>query len=243
MSRFFVPSEAVSGNSIIVTGKEAHHILDVMRLKMFDTVVTFDGTGKEYVGVINDISRNSLTIGITEIRTSSEKEISSITLLQALPKKEKMDYIVQKSTELGVHSIVPVLTERTIPVWDEAKMRAQAARWKKIATEAAKQCGRVDIPEISPISKFTDAIKDFPGFDMRLIAVLSDEAVPLKNAIGGLVSGKVVLAIGPEGDFTADETAAAKKYSFKPISLGRRVLKSDTAGLALLSILNYELSN
>ena len=242
MSRFFIPPEAVKGNKIVISGREAHHILDVMRLQASDNVVTFDGTGKEYAGVIKEISRNSLTVEIAETRISSEKITSEITLLQALPKKEKMDYIVEKSTELGVHSILPVVTARTIPDWDEAKKRAQAERWRKIATEAAKQCGRVDIPAISPIAAFTDAVNEFTHFDMRLIAVLNNETISIKEAMKGFELGKIVIAIGPEGDFTADETKSAQKNGFKAISLGPRVLKSDTAGLALLSILNYELS-
>ncbi len=154
-----------------------------------------------------------------------------------------MDYIVEKSTELGVHAIFPVITERTIPDWDEAKQQAQSQRWRKVAREAAKQCGRLDIPEISAITKFTETIKNFANFDMRLIAILSEETVSLKDAIAGFNSGSVAIAIGPEGDFTADESRAAREAGFKAISLGPRVLKSDTAGLALISILNYELSS
>ena len=230
-------------NSIIISGREAHHILDVMRLEISDSVVTFDGTGKEYVGLIKDISRNSLTVEIIETRTPARMEASEITLLQAMPKREKMDYIIEKSTELGVHSIIPVITQRTIPDWDESKKRLQVERWKKIAKEAAKQCGRLDIPAVSAISGFTDTVKDFADFNMRLIAILSEDVIPIKDALAGFRSGHIVIAIGPEGDFTAEEARAAKASGFKAITLGPRVLKSDTAGLALISILNYELSS
>ena len=259
MSRFFVPPDAVKGKLIIISGKEAHHILDVMRLKIQDKVITFDGTGKEYLGFILEISRNSLTVKVNEVRAHSQKYLSNITLLQALPKKEKMDYIVEKSTELGVSSIVPMITGRTIPDWNEEKMRAQAERWRKIAREAAKQCGRLDIPAVSDVVKFTNAVRDSGDFDastalsidpeqsrrvdMRLIAILSEETMPVRQAISGFKSGRIVIAIGPEGDFTADEASTARESGFKAISLGPRVLKSDTAGLALISILNYELSN
>ena len=242
MSRFFVPPESVKGNSIVISGREAHHIIDVMRLEISDHVVTFDGSGREYVGRIREVSRNSLTVEITEIRTPAKKDACEITLLQAMPKKEKMDYIVEKSTELGVHSIVPVITERTIPDWDEKKKRLQVERWNKIAKEASKQCGRLDIPAVSAISEFTEAVKGFDGFKMRLIAILSEDAVSIKDALAGFKSGNVVIAIGPEGDFTPDEAKIAKDACFKAISLGPRVLKSDTAGLALISILNYEFS-
>ena len=243
MSRFFIPPESIKGNNIIINGREAHHILDVMRLEISDRIVAFDGTGKEYVGLIKNISRNSLTVEITETRTPTRKEVFEITLLQAIPKKEKMDYIIEKSTELGVHSIVPVITQRTIPNWNEPKRLSQVKRWEKIAKEAAKQCGRRDIPAISAISKFADAVKNFADFNMRLIAILSDDALPIKDAMAGFKSGRIAIAIGPEGDFTLEEARAAKACGFKAISLGSRILKSDTAGLALLSILNYELSS
>ncbi len=233
----------MDGNKIIISGREAHHILDVMRLKVSDNVITFDGTGKEYAGVIRDISGNSLTVEIRATRTPAGREAWEVTLLQAMPKKEKMDYIVEKSTELGVHAIAPVVTKRTIPDWDEPKRRSQVERWRKIAKEAAKQCGRLDIPAISAISGFTETIKSFADFDKRLIAILNEEAMPIKDAVTGFRSGKIVIAIGPEGDFTADEARAAEESGFKAISLGPRVLKSDTAGLALLSILSYELSS
>lgn len=243
MSRFFVPPEAVKGSSIVIGGKEAHHILDVMRLKVSDTVVTFDGTGKEYKGVIREVSRNSLTVEIKDVRIPAGGESGRITLLQAMPKKEKMDYIVEKATELGVHAIAPVITARTIPDWSESKKKAQSERWAKIAREAAKQCSRLDIPSISPISDFADSIKAYADFDMKMIAVLNDETVSVKSAMAGFTTGKIAIAIGPEGDFTSEEVSMAKDCGFKPVSLGSRVLKSDTAGLALLAILNYELSN
>ncbi len=243
MSRFFVPPEAVRGSIIVINGKEAHHIIDVMRLKAADRVVTFDGTGKEYSGIIKEVSRNSLTVDIVETRSPLQGMKSEITLIQALPKKDKMDYIVEKTTELGVRFIVPVVTERTIPDWGEAKSLAQAGRWRKIAMEAAKQCGRVDIPVISGILRLKDAVNNFAGFDTRLIAVLNNDTISIREAMKGFGQGKIVVAIGPEGDFTPDETKQAKEKGFKAISLGPRVLKSDTAGLALISILNYELSS
>jgi 16S rRNA (uracil1498-N3)-methyltransferase len=243
MSRFFVPPEAVKGNSITISGKEAHHIIDVMRLKVSDRVVTFDGTGKEYAGIISGISRNLLTVEIAKTRLLSEKMSSKITLLQALTKKEKMDYIVEKATELGVYSMIPVITARTIPDWDKEKRQAQADRWRKIAREAAKQCGRADVPAVSEITNFMDAIKKSGSFNACFIAVLSDSTMPLKQAIAGSLPARIAIAIGPEGDFTADESNAAMENGFKAVNLGPRVLKSDTAGLALLSILDYESSN
>ena len=243
MSRFYVPKECVRGNSIHINGKEAHHITDVMRLKALDKVVTFDGTGKEYIGFIKEVKAKSVTVEIVETKSPSGKESSKVTLIQAIPKRDKMDYIVEKSTELGVYSVIPVVTGRTIPDWDEAKKSAIVERWSKIAREASKQCGRSDIPAISQIRNFSDIASDAAGYDLALIAALDDNAVKLKNTLNPFGGGKVAIAIGPEGDFTPDEIKLAKKSGFKLVNLGSRVLKSDTAGLFVLAILNYELTN
>lgn len=240
MSRFFVPKDAVKGKHILVSGEEAHHILDVMRLKESDKVVTFDGTGREYVGFIKEIKRKDLIIEIVETRTPSNKESSKITLIQAIPKKDKMDYIVEKSTELGVSSVIPVIAARTIPDWDESKRNATVERWRKIALGASKQSGRSDIPDVGKIVDFAQSVQGSDNYDLALIAALSDEAVPLKNVLKDFKGGKVAIAIGPEGDFTPDEIKLAREAGFRLVNLGSRVLKSDTAGLAVLAILNYE---
>lgn len=242
MSRFFVPKESVKGKNILVTGVEAHHILDVMRLKELDKVVTFDGTGREYIGFIKEVKRKDLVIEIVETRTPLSRESSKITLIQAIPKKERMDYIVEKATELGVSTIIPIFTKRTIPDWDDTKRERYVERWRRIAQEASKQSGRSNIPDVGRMLTFPESLKDSDMYDLALIAVLSDETVPLKSILKDFKGGHVAIAIGPEGDFTPDEVNSAKQANFRPVSLGPRVLKSDTAGLAALSILNYEAS-
>ena len=264
MSRFFVPKEFVKADSIYITGKEAHHILDVMRLKVSDEVVVFDGSGREYIGIVKAADRKSLEVQIKSIRESSAGSHPFLTLIQAIPKKDKMDYIVEKATELGVSRIIPVTTKRTIPEWNDAKKASIIERWRNIAKEAAKQCGRTDIPEISSIVTFEELIRHceepkatkqskkeiaspLTGLamtawesDLKLIAVLSDKAVDLKDALKGYKGGKIAIAIGPEGDFTSQEAEDAGSAGFRIISLGPLILKSDTAGLAALSMINYE---
>jgi 16S rRNA (uracil1498-N3)-methyltransferase len=242
MSRFFVSKESVRGNTIEISGDEAHHILDVMRLRKLDKIVAFDGTGREYKGFIKDVKKNSLLVEIVQTRTPAGIEKSRITLLQALPKKDKMDYIIEKSTELGAYSIIPLITERTIPKWNDSKRRSHEDRWKKIATQAAKQCGRTDVPMIGNIVNFSDSLKGASCYDLALIALLSDDTVNFWEALSGFRGGRIAMAIGPEGDFTPQEARLAARAGFKAVSLGPRILKSDTAGLASLAILNYELS-
>jgi 16S rRNA (uracil1498-N3)-methyltransferase len=240
MPRFFVPKEFVKADSIYITGKEAHHILDVMRLKVSDEVVVFDGTGREYVGVVKAADRRSLEVHIKSRREPSSGDGLVLTLIQAIPKKDKMDYIVEKATELGVSGIIPVTTERTIPEWNDAKRVSIVERWRKISMEAAKQCGRSDIPDINSIVSIDEAVDRLKEYDLKLIAVLSDKAIKLKDALKDHSGKKAAIAIGPEGDFTAEETENALTAGFKIVSLGPRVLKSDTAGLAALSIIGYE---
>ena len=242
MSRFFVPKDSVNGSIISVTGEEAHHIADVMRLKVKDKVVTFDGTGKEYIGVIKEAGKKSIVIEVTDTREAPKTQAPRITLIQAIPKREKIEYLIEKATELGVSAIVPVFTERTIPDWDEEKKASRVARWRKIAREASKQCGRLDIPGIPEISQFSDIINDEKFSGLKLIAALEDDAEPIRRALKDFKGDQILIAIGPEGDFTPDEVKGAVGRGFKPVSLGFRVLKSDTAGLFALSAIDYEYS-
>ena len=242
MSRFFVPRDSIKGNVISVTGEEAHHIADVMRLKVKDEVVTFDGTGKEYIGVIKEVGKKSIVIEVTETREAAKTRAPRITLIQAIPKREKIEYLIEKATELGVGSIAPVFTERTIPDWDEDKKAARVIRWRKIAREASKQCGRLDVPKIPDIAQFSDIINDETLSGLKLIAALQDGTEPLRKALKDFKGENIYIAIGPEGDFTPGEVKDAIERGFKPVSLGIRVLKSDTAGLFALSAIEYEYS-
>jgi 16S rRNA (uracil1498-N3)-methyltransferase len=233
----------VRGKNIVISGEEAHHILDVMRLKALDKVVAFDGTGREYVGFIRDARRRSLTVEIVETKSPLNRKSSGITLIQAIPKKERMDYIVEKATELGAFSILPVVTKRTVVKWDAAKKAGAVSRWQRIAVASAKQCGRVDIPKIGPVTNFPEALKGSDAYDLALMAALTGGTVALKEALMGFNGGKLAIAIGPEGDFTPEEVKMAVEANFRPVSLGRRVLRSDTAGLAALAILNHEFAD
>lgn len=241
MSRFFISKDQISGDVIKIEGKEAHHILDVMRLRVSDGIVAFDGTGREYIGRIKDCRNKSVTIEVLEERRDASSVLCRSVLIQAIPKKEKMDYIVEKSTELGVSRIIPVITERTVPDWDDRKKAAAVQRWRKIVLEASKQCGRSDVPIVEDLDALASVLKRKVA-DISLIAALDDSAVRLKDALSGMAAGSIAIAIGPEGDFTPAEVEAARASEYSLVSLGKRVLKSDTAGLYVLSVLNYELT-
>lgn len=241
MSRFYAPKENVKGKLIYIDSQEARHILNVMRLKESDKVVVFDGTGKEYTGFIKEAKTKSVIVEIISTKTpKTEEKFPEITLAQSIPKRGRMDYIVEKATELGVHDIIPIVSERTIVRFEKDNANDRIARWGKIAREAAKQCGRLDVPEIKEVQKFYNAIDDISNFDLTIMACLWEGTETLKDAIADFETGKIIVFIGPEGDFTPAEIEMARDTNCKLVSLGKKVLRSDTAGLFVLSVLNYE---
>lgn len=244
MSRFYVPRENVRENEIVVDGKEAHHILDVMRMRDGDKVVVFDGTGNEYTGFIKNVNTRfkKLTVEIVRTEKPSAESSPEVVLAQAIPKKNKMDYIVEKATELGASGIIPVVSERTIVRPGDSSAAKKVERWRKIAVEAAKQCGRQDVPEITDITDYAELIRGADLYDLILLACLRGDTVSIRSPLEGLTSGRILVLIGPEGDFTTEELHLADTNNCRFVSLGKRVMKSDTAGLFVLSILNYEFS-
>ncbi|MDP8298343.1 MAG: RsmE family RNA methyltransferase [Candidatus Tantalella remota] len=242
MSRFYVPKESVAHGEVIVEGQEARHILDSMRMGDGDDVVVFDGTGTEYTGRIkeSDRRRKRLIIEILDERKVSDDGMPRITLAQALPKKDKMDYIVEKATELGVSRIVPLVSDRTIVRPEGPGSFRKVERWRKKSLEASKQCGRTSIPEIDGIKTYADMLLEMDGFDLVLMACLSDDTVSIKQALKDREAENILVFIGPEGDFTPEEINQVKGENSRSIDLGKRVLKSDTAGLFVLSVINYE---
>jgi 16S rRNA (uracil1498-N3)-methyltransferase len=235
--RFFIAPEQVSGQSITISGEDVHHIVKVLRMKTGDELLLCDGEGAEYTAKIAQVNKSDITAEVTA-RSRREIPYPLITLGQGLPKSDKMDWIVQKATELGVANIVPLITERTIvKLKDEEK---RVARWQKIAREAAMQSNRPDIssitaccflhgfsPELnpergscfSPPGKRTSLVKTFPP-------------------ISGI--NRIIVLIGPEGGFSAHEAEAAQGNGFHLVSLGPNILRTETAAIAVLSMIGYE---
>ena len=240
MSRFFVPRESIKGNAILISGPEAHHMLDVMRLKKGEEVTAFDGEGKEYEGVIKEIKEKSLVVEIKETRDVSGKRKVLITIGQAIPKKEKMDYIIEKATEMGARSIIPIETARSIVKIRPNGGKARLERWQRIALEAAKQSGNPTVPKVERISGFDEAIAKAGDYDLKILACLDREAEDIKSVLRAYKPESVILFVGPEGDFTKEEIGKAKAAGARLVNLGNTVLKSDTAALAMIAMINYE---
>jgi 16S rRNA (uracil1498-N3)-methyltransferase len=240
MPRFYVPSPKIEKGKLKVEGQSVRHIRNVLRLKKGDEMTVFDGSGKEYGGTIVGESSSSVIMAIQEILPSKTESPLEITLAQSLLKGEKMDYLIQKATELGVREIVPFFSSRSIPLLEGSKRSARLRRWLKIAIEASKQCGRGVVPVIQPIQEYSGLLLSASQDSLRLILWeregerLGEVLTPVKEKT------KVFFMVGPEGGFSQEEVENAKQAGFLPISLGERILRSETVSLSLLSILQYE---
>lgn len=239
MHQFFVSPEDINRNFIVIKGKEAKHAFSVRRLRTGDKVLVFNGTGKQYLGIVQSIRGKEGKIKIIKTIVREEPKIK-ITLAQAIPKKAKFDDIVDKATQLGVTRIIPLLSERTIVKVKTKKQEEKIKRWQQIALEAAKQCGCLYLPEVERIRNFSDLIRKSSSFDLAMIACCQAGSVYIKNILRNKKPKNIIIFIGPEGDFTQKEVETAQKNGCQAISLGKRVLRCDTAACAILSILNYE---
>ncbi len=237
MARFFVSKKDLRDKQGRVSGGELEHMRRVLRLRPGDQVTLFDDQGWEHEGMIRAYTDE---IGEVEIFRSFRPERESpveITLAQALGKGEKMDWVVEKATELGVRRIAPFFSSRTIPRLDREKLERRKSRWEKIALAAAKQSGRGRIPEILPAAGFTDLVGRPWECQLKLFFWEGESGQKLTEIRreSGRVDA-VLLVIGPEGGFSAEEASEAKRRGFQPVSLGRRILRTETAALAALSV-------
>lgn len=245
MGRFFIEKKDINAGEIVVSGREARHMIEVLRLAPGDNMVMFDGQGGEYSGKIKDVDRKktSLTAIISKMKEKSNENGTLITLAQAIPKKNKMDLIVEKATELGVHKIIPMITDRTIVRPEESLFNKMNGRWKRIAIEASKQCACAVTPSIDPITSFRDVIGAVKTYDLSMLACISHNTIPIKKAMPSPLPRNILVMIGPEGDFSEREVLQAEDKKINLISLGPRVLKSDTAGIFVVSVIGYEGGN
>ncbi|MDP2911618.1 MAG: RsmE family RNA methyltransferase [Candidatus Omnitrophota bacterium] len=242
--RFYVSPDSIFSDKKIIHIKdksEIHHIRDVMRLKNGAMVDIFDGKGREFSGCIEEVNKDSIVIKIQGVKSNVGEVATSptVTLYQAIPKKNKMDFIIEKAVELGVDAVVPIVTERTVPdIKDKAWKKKE--RWSKIAVASSKQCGRVNLPLISDIVNFKEALLKAKDSALVIFAAIDKDAKPLKSLMKGVDPDSVSIFVGPEGDFSPKEISMAKDCGFEIASLGKLILKSDTAGAYILSCLAYE---
>ncbi len=241
MHRFFVPKDAIKQNKATLSGSDVHQIRDVLRLSEGSDIELLDGTGNIYAAKIKKLKKDEASCDIISYRESKSEPNIQITVIQSLPKGPKMDMIVQKMTEIGAHKIIPVISERTIVKLSEEKEEKKVLRWQKIAKEASEQSARGIIPHVEEIKTFEKAIEDAKNYDLALIPWEMEDKATLKNTLNkNKKAGNIVIAIGPEGGFSKDEIEKAKKAGFISISLGKRILRTETAGIVVLAEILYE---
>jgi 16S rRNA (uracil1498-N3)-methyltransferase len=223
-----------------IEGDEVKHIRKVLRLKTGDKIIVFDGSGKEYEGTIVDEDRSSVMVKIQNVFSSKRESPLEVTLAQSLLKGEKMDYLIQKATELGVKEIVPFYSSRSIPFLGKSGKLKRYHRWERIAIEASKQSGRGVVPKIEPLQDFSEMLQTASQDSLRLI-LWEREGSNLKELLGRTVEKRrIFFIIGPEGGFCHEEIEEANKAGFLHITLGKRILRAETAGVCLLSIVQYD---
>lgn len=241
MYRFFVPIENVEGERIRITGDDVNHARNVLRMSVGEKVVVSCGQGVDYYCIIDYIRENQIDLRIEEEKAVVTELPVAITLFQALPKRDKMEFVIQKAVELGAAEIVPVQTRRCVVRLDRGKAEKKLVRWRAIAEAAAKQSGRGVIPEISEVMSFAEALNYAGKMDTMLIPYelyegMADSVETMQRAAGGSSIG---IFIGPEGGFERGEIEQAMERGAFPLSLGKRILRTETAGMAALSVLMF----
>lgn len=242
MYQFFVEPSQVEGSGIKITGSDVNHIRNVLRMKPGEeiTVIT-GGEGKEYRCRIEETAAQEVICSVLSEGRGNRELPAEIYLFQGLPKADKMELIIQKAVELGVYEIIPVACRRCVVKLDEKKKGSKTARWQGIAEAAAKQSKRHVIPRIREAMDFSDALSYAQDMDLKLIPYeLSEDMEKTKQILQSVSDGqKIAVFIGPEGGFEEAEVQKAEECGAVAITLGKRVLRTETAGLAVLSWLMY----
>ncbi|HEY3900943.1 MAG TPA: 16S rRNA (uracil(1498)-N(3))-methyltransferase [Chthoniobacter sp.] len=243
MARFYVPPHAWNPDKLALEPAEAHHALDVLRMKAGDRATLFNGQGAE--ATVEFASVDKGRIALKKISVSKCPPLACrITLGQAIPKGKNMDLIVEKATELGAAGIAPLLSERTIVRCDESEALSKRDKWQRVAIEAAKQCGQNWLPTVAKPKTPKELFQSGEKFDLMLIASLQSDSRHLKQVLaeaGPKPPASVLILVGPEGDFTPAEVNLAKNAGCRPITLGPIILRSETAAIYCLSVLSHEL--
>lgn len=249
MPKFFVTTNQIEGNTIIIQNEDVNHIKNVLRAKIDDTIDICDcNTSKNYICKIEQIEEKNIYCHIIEeIESNVEPEIQ-VSVLQGLPKADKMELVIQKSVELGVYDITPIEMKRCVVKLNEKDKIKKIQRWQKIAEGAAKQSGRDRIPVVHPIVNVKTLCESIKEYDLVLVAYENEKVNTLKQELKKIKRDKdktmkIAIVIGPEGGIDSEEIAKLEENQAKIITLGNRILRTETVALNMLSIIMYELDS
>lgn len=246
MYQFFVEPYQIQDKRVVIEGSDVNHIKNVLRMKPGEEISVSNGLdGKEYRCGIVSFEEEQVICELRFVKEDGVELPSQIYLFQGLPKGDKMELIIQKCVELGVHAIVPVAAKRCVVKLDDKKSKSKIARWQGIAEAAAKQSKRRIVPEILDVMSFKEALRFVEDFQVKLIPYeMAEDMQKTKEIIGGLQPGqRIAVFIGPEGGFEESEVQDAMDNGVEPITLGKRILRTETAGFTILSWMMYQLEN
>lgn len=245
MHHFFVSPDQIDEKYVTITGGDVNHIKNVLRMKIDEEFLISNGQDKDYYCKIESISDDEIKAIILDEEFEGTELPTELYLFQGLPKSDKMELIIQKAVELGAKEIIPVATKRCVVKLDDKKEASKIKRWQAISESAAKQSRRTIIPEISSVMSFKEAINRAKEFELGIIPYenfkdMKETREVLERVQKGI---KIGIFIGPEGGFEESEIQYALENGIHPISLGKRILRTETAGLAILSVLMFQLED
>ncbi len=245
MYHFFVEESQISGEKIRIIGSDVNHIKNVLRMKNGEKILVSNKKDKDYLCEIDEIMEDEVSASIISVDEEGTELPAKIFLFQGLPKSDKMELIIQKAVELGVYEIIPVATKRAVVKLDAKKEASKLKRWQAIAESAAKQSKRIIIPEVKNVMSFKEALEYARDFEYNLLPYENSKGIQYtREVVSELQSGcNIGVFIGPEGGFEESEVDLGLKMGAKPITLGKRILRTETAGLTTLSIIMFQLEN
>lgn len=241
--RFFVSKAAIEGDLAQITGADAHHLRNVLRLEIGEEIIIV-AEGQEYQAEISDFQADKVLCALKEVAIGQGEPPLKVILLQGLPKGEKVELIIQKAVEIGVTKIVLLDTARCVVKLDSARAEKRLVRWQRIALEAAKQCRRSIVPQVDGIYKLPQWLKEQKLEDTLFLVPWEEEKqIGLREVLTHSNVGRVILLIGPEGGLAEEEVELAKEYGAKPVTLGPRILRTETAAIVAAALVLYQLGD
>lgn len=237
MPKFFIDKELIKKEIIIIEGDEANHI-NVLRHKEKDIIELCDGVNKNYICELKSINKKQVVCKVLDVNEVKNESKVKVTLYQGIPKKDKMELIIQKWVELGGYEIVPIITQNTL-IKEKEKINRKIERWQKISKSAAEQSGRGFIPKIKEAITFQDAINNISSKDVSLIAYEKETKGKIENKLINSGFKNINIFIGAEGGFTEGEIDLCRKNEINSITLGKRILRTETAGFTLLTLILF----
>ena len=238
MTRFFVTAEEWSEGSMVLTGENAQHA-KVLRLKSGEQVLVCDGAGREALCAVESVSNQELALSVLEVKESRSEAAVRVSVYMAFPKADKLEHVIQKATELGAFEIVAFPSARCISRPDEKSLKKKLERWQKIASSAAEQSGRGRIPRVTVLGSYAEALKRAGESDLAVLFYENEQATTLRMALESGSYGSVSILSGPEGGLEAAEVKQARNAGLRICTLGKRILRCETAPLCGLSAIMY----